>query len=183
LPRQIPGSGIRPPLASGDNRRAGAGHPHIDALSWGGRAEGGLLVGIRRNCVWLLAFAALVLAFSGSAFAAKGGTGGKPSRGTAGGGSISLVVENSADGLPHWGGQVTFTISTTATTQPWVELKCSQNGTVVAQGFDGFFAGSLTTENFGLYSPQWTSGAADCTAVLETPQWAVLASTSFHVYA
>jgi hypothetical protein len=130
--------------------------------------------------------AALVLAFSGSAIAAKGGTGGggggKPSKGS-GGGSISLVVLNSPDGLPHWGGMVTFNVSTGATSEPWVDLKCYQNGVLVSQMWNGFFSGSLTTENFGLYSPQWTGGAADCTADLTTPQWSVLASTSFHVYA
>jgi len=129
--------------------------------------------------------AALVLAFSGSAIAAKGGAGGggKPSKGGSGAGSISLVVLNSPDGLAHWGGTVTFNLSTGATTQPWVDLKCYQNGVLVSQMWNGFFPGSLTTENFGLYSPKWTGGAADCTADLTTPQWSVLASTSFHVYA
>lgn len=119
----------------------------------------------------------------GSAFAAKGGHG-KPGGGGTGGGTIALaalVVDNNGNGAPNWGDLVTFNISTTATTQPYVNLKCSQNGVVVAQGWDGFFDGSLSGRNFGLYSPQWASGAADCTAYLTTPQWAVLASTSFHV--
>jgi hypothetical protein len=76
---------------------------------------------------------------------------------------------------------VTFTLNTTIS-QPWVHLVCSQGGTVVAQGWNGYFVGSLTGTNFGLYSPQWTSGAADCTAYLTTPQWSVVGSTSFHVY-
>jgi len=54
---------------------------------------------------------------------------------------------------------------------------------LVAQGWEGFFAGSLDDQMFGLYSPQWTGGEADCTANLTTPPWMVLASTSFHVYA
>jgi hypothetical protein len=120
----------------------------------------------------------------GTAFAAKGGGhgGGKPG-GTTGGGTIALVmyVDKNANGAPNWNDVVTFNISTTATTEPWVNLQCSQNGVVVAQGWDGYFVGSLTSRTFGLYSPQWTGGAADCTAYLTTPQWAVLASTSFHV--
>jgi hypothetical protein len=99
------------------------------------------------------------------------------------GGTISLVLLNSTDGQAHWGQLVTFDISTTATDQPWVNLQCYQNGALVAQGWEGFFDGSLSDRIFGLYSQQWTGGEADCTAYLDTPQWTALASTSFHVYA
>jgi hypothetical protein len=109
---------------------------------------------------------------------AGGGSGG-----SGGGGTITVVLVNSTDGQAHWGQTVTFDVSTTATDQPWVNLNCYQNGVLVAQGWEGFFAGSLDDQMFGLYSPQWTGGEADCTANLTTPQWAVLASTSFHVYA
>jgi hypothetical protein len=121
---------------------------------------------------------------AGTAFAAKGGGhGGKPGGGAGTGGTIALVMVTDMDGngTPNYGDAVTFNISTTATTQPWVNLQCSQNGVLMAQGWNGFFVGSITGRNFGLYSPQWTGGAADCTAYLTTPQWAVLASTSFHV--
>ena len=124
---------------------------------------------------------------AGSALAAKpaaGGTGGHKGGGTSGTGTIALapmVVDNNGNGLPNFNDVVTFNISTTATTQPWVNLVCSQNGVVVAQGWDGYFAGSITSTNFGLYSPQWTGGAADCIAYLTTPTWSRLASTSFHV--
>ncbi len=127
----------------------------------------------------------------GTAFAAKGGgstTGGghKGGGGSSGGsGTISLqlppVVDKNGDGMADWGDFVTFDISTSATSQPWVELDCFQNGVRVSQGWDGYFSGSLTTRNFGLYSPQWTGGAASCTAYLETPSWAVLGKTSFSV--
>jgi hypothetical protein len=114
------------------------------------------------------------------AFAGKGKPGG-------GGGSssITLVLVNSTDGLPHFGQGVTFNVSTTATSQPWVNLACYQNGVLVGQGWDGFFAGSLTGRTFGLASPKWTGGAADCTGWLDqyTKQgFKQLASTSFHVY-
>src|SRR5260221_1945162 len=63
------------------------------------------------------------------ALAAKGG-GGKPGGGTGGTGGLTLVMLTDANGngLPNWGDTVTFNVSTTATTQPNVDLKCSQNG-------------------------------------------------------
>jgi len=128
----------------------------------------------------MAAVAALCLSLAPRALAAPGG-GGKPSKG--GTGTISLVLLNSTDGLAHYGQTVTFNISTTATTQPWVNLRCFQNGALVAQGWNGYFDGSLTGRNFGLAAPSWTGGAADCTAYLTTPDWTRLASTSFHVYA
>lgn len=129
----------------------------------------------------MAAVGALCLVLAPAALAAKGGGGGKPARG--GTATISLVLLNSTDGLPHYGQMVTFTISTTATAEPWVNLKCYQSGALVADGWNGYFDGSLTGRNFGLYSPQWTGGAGDCTASVTTPQWTVLGSTSFHAYA
>lgn len=122
---------------------------------------------------------ALCLAFVPTALAGKRPGGGKPRGGT---GTISLVLVNSTDGLAHYGQTVTFDISTTATDEPWVNLKCYQNGTLVAEGWNGYFERSITGRNFGLYSPSWSGGAADCTARLTTPQRTELASTSFHVY-
>jgi hypothetical protein len=145
------------------------------------------LTKIRRNHRFALAavLSVAVLALVPAALAAKGGggTGGHKPGGGGGSGTISLVLVNSTDGLAHYGQTVTFNISTTATTQPWVHLVCSQNGVVVASGWDGYFVGSLSSENFGLYSPNWTGGAATCTAYLTTPQHSVLASTTFSVYA
>jgi hypothetical protein len=145
------------------------------------------LTKIRRNHRFALAavLSVAVLALVPAALAAKGGggTGGHKPGGGGGSGTISLVLVNSTDGLAHYGQTVTFNISTTATTQPWVHLVCSQNGVVVASGWDGYFVGSLSSENFGLYSPNWTGGAATCTAYLTTPQWSVLGSTTFSVYA
>lgn len=124
---------------------------------------------------------ALCLGLAPAALAAKAPGGGKPPRG--GTATISLVLLNSTDGQAHYGQTVTFDIATSATTQPWVNLKCYQDGALVAEGWNGYFEGSLTGRNFGLYSPQWAGGAADCTAYVTTPQWTPLGSTSFHVYA
>jgi hypothetical protein len=122
---------------------------------------------------------------AGSAFAAKGGGKGKPGANT-GGGTIALapvVVDNDGNGSPNYGDVVTFNISTTATTNPYVNLVCSQNGSVVLVGWKGYFEGSLDTNwNFGLSSGAWPGGAADCTAFLKMQTrrgWSTLASTSF----
>jgi len=84
------------------------------------------------------------------------------------GDSFSLVVLNSTDGLAHWGGQVTFTVSTTATTEPHVSLRCSQNGVLVYATQTGFYAGYLWpwTQVMTLTSVAWTGGSADCVATL-----------------
>ena len=106
--------------------------------------------------------------------------GGKPSGGT---GTISLVLLESTDGYAHYGQLIRFNVSTTATSEPWVHLKCYQGGTLVAQGSEGYFERALSDGDFRLSSPSWTGGDADCTAVLSTPQGGQLGSTSFHVYA
>lgn len=132
------------------------------------------------------AFAVVGVVTLASSLAAPGNKsgGGKPSKG--GTGTISLapiVVDNNGDGLPNYNDSVTFNISTTATTQPWVNLKCFQNSILVAEGWKGYFDGSLdTNRNFSLNSPKWTGGAADCTAYLTKPDLStVLSSTTFHV--
>jgi len=99
--------------------------------------------------------------------------------------SLNPVLLNSTDGLAHWGQQVTFNISTDATAYPYVNLKCYQNGNLVAEGWAGFFNGALGDRTFGLYSPQWTGGAANCTAWLDmysNGKWTQLASTGLQVY-
>jgi len=113
--------------------------------------------------------------------AASGGSSGQVQSSNS---SLSLVLLNSTDGMPHWGQQVTFNVSTDATAYPYVNLNCYQNGNLAAEGWAGFFAGALGDRTFGLYSSQWTGGAADCTAYLDMymhGKWKQLASTSFHV--
>jgi hypothetical protein len=129
----------------------------------------------------------LALALVPAGLAAKGG-GGPKGGGTTGNGSITLaplVYDANGNGLPNYGDTVTFQISTTATTRPYVNLHCYKNGVLVAQGSNGYFDGALnTSRNFKLSSPQWTGGAADCTAYLDMYTkrgWSHLASTSFHV--
>ena len=88
----------------------------------------------------------VVLALAPIAFAAKGGGGGKPGGGGSGGGTISLaplVYDANANGLPNWADIVVFNISTTATSAPYVNLQCVQNGAVVLNGWNGYFVGAI----------------------------------------
>jgi len=116
--------------------------------------------------VLALFFMAMLVLVSASvpAAAAKGGR--QNASGTSGG--FTLVVLNSTDGLAHWGGQVTFSVSTTATTEPHVSLRCSQNGVLVYATQTGYFAGYLWpwTQVMTLSSVAWTGGSADCVATL-----------------
>ena len=96
-----------------------------------------------------------------------------------------MVTDTGSPGL-SFGDMVTFNVSTTATTQPYVNVLCYQNGLLVMNSWNGFFDQALNpTRNYGLYSPSWQSGAADCTAylVFQTQKgWSSVASTGFHVY-
>src|SRR5262249_57986185 len=99
----------------------------------------------------------------------KGGGGSSSGGGgaTSASSSISLVVLNSPDGLPHWGGEVTFNTSTSATDQPFVNLLCYQNGALVAEGWAGFFEGALNSGyTFLLHSGALPRGAGDVPAWL-----------------
>jgi hypothetical protein len=134
-------------------------------------------------------------AVSGSeAASASGKGGGKPSGGggTSGGsGGLTLVMyaDNNGNGLPNWNDTVTFNVSTTATTVPYVDLACSQNNAVVASASAGFFDSYPwpSSRLMTLSSRTWTGGAADCTANLgyynTKGVFVVVASIAFHVNA
>lgn len=107
-----------------------------------------------------LAALVLALALVPVALAAKGGNGkgADPS-------SINLVMVNdlTGNGSPSWGDTVTFDVSSTATSSPYVNLSCDQGGTLVVSG-DGFFGSGGWGQYMTLRSTLWSSGAADCTA-------------------
>jgi hypothetical protein len=90
----------------------------------------------------------------------------KPGGGGTGTISLVMVTDKNGDGLPNYNDVVTFAVSTPSTTQPYVTLKCSQNGTLVSQQSNGIFPISLG-QNFTLASTAWQSGAGDCTATLQ----------------
>ena len=126
---------------------------------------------------------AVLLAVTASvALAAPGGKSSSSS-------SISLVVPSSSTAVaPSYGQVVTFSVSTDATTQPYVHLECFQNGVLVLESWRAWFTGSKSF-NLGP-SLAWQGGAADCTALLENwdsysknGKTSVLASTDFHVNA
>ena len=98
--------------------------------------------------------------------AAKGSSGGR----TSGGGSpsLTLVNETAPGTAPTYGQTVTFHVSTTATSEPYVGLSCSQNGTQVYSTSAGFFASYSWPwqQNMPLSSGSWTGGAASCVATL-----------------
>ena len=123
----------------------------------------------------LTALALVALIVVPTALAAKGGGGGNG--GGKGGGknggsasSLALVMVDDAnvDGLPNYGETITFDVSTTATTEPYVNVVCSQGGSTVYGASAGFFDSYPWpwTRNFKLSSSYWTGGAADCSAEL-----------------
>src|SRR3954452_23954398 len=78
-----------------------------------------------RRLIATLALTGAFLAVASPAMAAKGGGGGggKPSGGSS---SLSVVMvsDANADGLPNYGDTITFSVSTKATSQPYVQLDC-----------------------------------------------------------
>ena len=148
----------------------------------------------RKSPAVRIAFAAAVLVLALTlvpfALAGKGKPGGHGGSTGSGTGTISLVLLNSTDGLPHFGQKVTFNVSTTSTQYPWVDVKCSQNGSVVYHQANGIFPTSLN-QIFTLGpTPSWTGGDADCVAALQN--WdsyskngsiTTITTMSFHVYA
>ena len=100
--------------------------------------------------------------------------------------TLVLVLVNSTDGVPHHGQVVTFNVSTTATSTPSVDLKCSQTGSMVLSWTAGFYSSYQWTKDVTLSSPAWTSGAASCTATLyysTSNKTITLATLPFQVYA
>ena len=134
--------------------------------------------------IFTLAF--LCLAGTQALAAGHGGGGGgkKPSPTTS---TLTLVPLDSTDGAAHWGQRVTFNVATTATTQPHVNVTCSQASGVVYGTTTGYYASYPWpwTQVMTLSSTDWSSGAADCVAVLWYASGAnavTLTTLGFHVY-
>ena len=148
-----------------------------------------------RKIVLVASVVALLVA-APAAFAGKpSGGGGGGGKGGGGGGSagdgtssMTLVLVDSTDGVPHWGQNVRFDVRTTAA-EPHVDLNCSQNGTLVYSGTTGYYDSYPWpwTQTFTLSSQRWTGGDADCTARLyklaNNGAKTTLSTLSFHVYA
>ena len=124
---------------------------------------------------FVAAFLVLALALVPAALAGKGGKpggggGGHQSGGSGSGSTITLVMvaDQNANGLPNWNDSITFNISTTATANPYLSVRCYQGGTLVYSADAGFYPSYPWpgARMMPLYSPSWTGGAATCTATL-----------------
>ena len=139
--------------------------------------------GTTRTFVIVLAMATILATVAtGAAVAGKGGRG----HNNSGGGSISLVLLDSTDGVAHHGQHVTFNVSTTATDRPFVALNCYQDGVWVYSASAGFFPDYPWSTVFTL-SNDWFTSAGDCKARLymtkDGSRSTTLATLDFHVYA
>jgi hypothetical protein len=150
------------------------------------RAENRLTIPTRRHwwrSLGTVAVVATSLCVAQPAMAAKRGSGGSTGGGSS---TMKLVPLNSADGQPHFGQNVTFTVSTTATNAVNVALECWQNGVDVYDWAIGLYSWYPWAQLFILSSSYWTGGAADCTATASYAsgkRQIQLATLSFHVYA
>ena len=114
---------------------------------------------------------------------------GKPSGGGSNTGTYSVTV--SPGGPYSFGEQIYVTTNAPIypnNTGPWIQLMCSQNGTVVGAGTHaGFSSGWYYNWPFKLGPTQsWASGAADCTITVfhqSHSKTVTDATKSFHVYA
>ena len=129
----------------------------------------------------VLGLAALLLTAVVSPESALAGAGGN-GNGARGGDAGSTIVLDQTD--PHFGDQVTFTISTSVA-KPWVRARCYQGGSLVYEQWHGMYPDYLWDPVFTLGpTPSWTSGGASCMADMldrSRRKDVVLASTTFDV--
>jgi hypothetical protein len=120
--------------------------------------------------IFIIIFAAIGVYALTQSFAAPankgGGKGGKPVANNPNGLSYMVVTDTNGNGMPNWGDTIRFSVDQTATTEPHVNLSCTQNGTVIYSSQTGYFDSYPWpwTQNMELKSQAWTGGAADCTA-------------------
>jgi hypothetical protein len=115
---------------------------------------------------------------AGSVLAGKptGGSGGGGKGKPGGGGTaptgglvLRLVTDQNGDGAPNWGDTIRFDVTNTSTSEPHVNLTCSQGGQTVYGATTGYYASYPWpwTQNMTLSSGMWTGGGASCSAVLQ----------------
>ena len=124
-----------------------------------------------RKTIWALGLGALLLAFALAS--------------TASAGNSSITLNPQRASALQVGSQVTFTIATSRTSQPWVSVACYQSRALVYKQYHGMFAGYYTDAVFTLGpTTNWTSGGASCVATLlyfSNGREHSLATTSFNV--
>ena len=113
---------------------------------------------------------------------AKGKPGGKT------GGKDGSAITLDQAGSINYGDTITFTISTTKTDRPFVEVECTKNGALVYSSTVGMFQDwydNWGEPDFTLMSLAWGGGYAACVSSLQYQdrRWRTrtLATTSFHV--
>jgi hypothetical protein len=118
--------------------------------------------------VTILVLAVIPVALAGKG-GGKGGHGGAGTTTGTGGLILSTVTDANQNGLPNWGDTITFKDSKWSTTEPHVDVTCSQGGVVVYGASTGYYASYPWpwTQNMTLSSQMWTGGSASCTAVLQ----------------
>ena len=108
----------------------------------------------------------LALALVPAAVAGKGGGGSTASSGSTLTGPV-MVLDSNGNGLPNQYDEITFNVSTSATSTLEVGLRCYQGSAWVFDGYVGYFPGYMFDRWFTLNSNYWTSGVtASCTARL-----------------
>ena len=134
-----------------------------------------------RRIAFVVAIAVIaVFTFASSALAGKGKPGG-----TSSSSSLSLVLMDGATQAKHYG-NITFNVSTSATSKPQVGLRCYQGANFVYDGYVGYWSGYMFTPYFILQSNYWVDGIwATCDARLfysdSRGRQVILATTSFPV--
>lgn len=106
---------------------------------------------------------ACTVAFAAAPASAGGKGGAKTS-----GGTLKLVLLESSDGVAHYGDDITFEVSTTATDHPTVAASCYQAGQEVYAHTAGFYPDYPWPElrTYTLSSSVWVGGAAECVATM-----------------
>jgi hypothetical protein len=126
----------------------------------------------------IVAFVIVLAASFGSSAVAQQGKGkGKGSNADISATTFSMKLLNdvNGNGSADWGDTVTFEVFTNETTQPYVNLTCYQNGTLVASSYSW-------PDPTTLSSRSWQSGSAECVAELfyfSTPKKVVLSTVTF----
>lgn len=126
---------------------------------------------MRRTIVMTLLATSLLVLLPSQALAARGGErgGGKGGKDTS---SVTLDVvmvdDADADGVPDHGDTISFAFEQSETTEPHLELICTQGGVVVYGATTGYSADYPWpwTREMTLSSQAWSGGAANCTAEL-----------------
>lgn len=131
-------------------------------------------------------FAGLLAAMSLSVVAAPAMAGKATAPTTTSTLTLVMVADQNGNGLPNHGDTITWKVSTTATSAPYVSISCTQAGLVVLTANAGYFDAYRWPDarNMILSSPSWTGGAASCSArlyMLTTKGSKTLATSAFVV--